>query len=461
MHRSPRRARWLALAGVAIASFLGCIDFTIVNTAIPDIRSAFEVDIDQVQWVVTAFVIALSSCTIPVGQLADRHGRRRVMLASMAVFGGASLGAGLASGLVALVLWRVVQGIACAGLYTASAALVATMFPESERGKALGLLFSVNGLGLALGPVAGGLLVDALGWRWIFLVNVPLIATSFLLCAGRLTQDAAAPMQRRARFDWPGVALLLTILPCGLVAVVRGGEWGWTSPATLGLLLVALLSAAALTRVERHAAAPLLQLALFRQRPFVLAVCATAGLAFFYCAAFLFMPLYLGELRGQDSAATGWLLLPTTAVMAMVSPPAGRGYDRFGAVAIMALGFVALLVSALMQATFGATTAWWWVLAGFACMGFGWGCVLGPSLTAALAAVPEALAGTALGMATMVHNVGGSMGLAAATVLYRFSATPDGGFITGYRSVMLMLVIVCIVVLWILAVEHRRDLRAR
>ncbi|VWD59621.1 MFS transporter [Burkholderia lata] len=457
MYRSPHRARWVALAGVAIASFLGCIDFTIVNTAIPEIRSAFHAGIDQVQWTVTAFVMALSSCTIPVGQLADRHGRRRVMFASMAVFGGASLGAGLASGLFTLVIWRTVQGMACAGLYTASAALVAAMFPEQERGKALGLLFSVNGLGLALGPVAGGLLVDALGWRWIFLINVPLIAASFMLCAGRLTQQTVT--SARERFDWPGAVLLLTILPCGLGAVVRGADRGWTSPATLGLLLVACLSGAALTWVERRAAAPVLRLALLRQRPFALAACATAALAFFYCAAFLLMPLYLGELRGQDSAATGWLLLPTTAVMAMVSPLAGRGCDRFGAGPVMALGFVALLVSALMQSDFSATTAWWRVLAAFACMGFGWGCILGPSMTAALAAVPEALAGMALGMATMVHNVGGSVGLAAATVLYRVSTTRGGGFVTGYHAVMLMLVVACIGMLSILTLE-RRTLRA-
>ncbi|CAB3756541.1 MULTISPECIES: DHA2 family efflux MFS transporter permease subunit [Burkholderia] len=453
MHRSPRRARWLALAGVAIASFLGCIDFTIVNTAIPEIRSSFHADIDQVQWVVTAFVIALSSCTIPVGRLADRHGRRRVMLASMAGFGVASLGAGLAPGLVALVIWRAVQGLACAGLYTASAALVAAMFPEQERGRALGLLFSVNGLGLALGPVAGGLLVDALGWRWIFLVNVPLIAASVALCAGRLTQDAIAAV--RARVDWTGVVLLLLILPSGLGAVVRGAERGWTSPATLGLACVALLAGAALARVERRTPAPLLRLAAFRQRSFVLAVCATAVLAFFYCAAFLLMPLYLGELRGQDSAATGWLLLPTTAVMAMVSPLAGRGCDRFGAGPVMALGFAALLVSAVMQSAFGASTAWWRVLAAFACMGFGWGCILGPSMAAALAAVPEALAGTALGLATTVHNIGGSVGLAAATALYRFSAARGGAFVSGYHAVMLMLAGACIVMLSILTLARR------
>lgn len=458
MSGSSRRRRRLAMVGIAVASFLGCIDFTIVNTAIAPIQSSFGADIEHVQWVITAFILALSSCTLAVGQLADRYSYRRALFVSMALFGVASLGAGLAADLPALVAWRTVQGIACAGLYTASAAVVAAMFSERARGKALGLLFSVNGLGLALGPVAGGLLVEVLGWRWIFLINVPLIVASFVLLAGRLEIRAGEPTQER--FDWAGAVLLLAVLPCGLAAVIHGADWGWTSPATLGLLAVACLLGVALAWIERRAPAPLLRLELFAQGRFAVAACATAALAFFYCAAFFLMPLYLSELRGQDSAASGWLLLPTTAVMALVSPLAGRGCDRLETASVMTLGFVALLVSALMQSAFTAATEWLWVLAAFACMGIGWGCVLGPSMTAALSALPKALAGTALGMATTAHNLGGAMGLATATVLFRFAAARDGGvpgtdFVAGYQAVMLSLSIVCLAALTVLMLGRR------
>lgn len=441
MHISPHRQRWLAMAGIAIASFLGCIDFTIVNTAVPAIQSALQADIAQVQWIVTAFVIALSSCTIAVGQLADRHGRSEMMFASMALFALASLGAGLASSLGWLIAWRAIQGMACAGLYTASAALVAAMYPEERRGKALGLLFSINGLGLAIGPVAGGLLVEAWGWRAIFLVNVPLIAASLALCMGRLSV-AAAPAKRE-RFDWLGAVLLLTVLPCALAVLIHGGDWGWAARSTQGLLAVAVLAGAALVVIEKRAPVPLLRWSLFVQPRFAIAALATAALAFFYCVAFFLMPLYLGELRGQDSAATGWLLLPTTAVMALVSPLAGRVCDRLGTGPVMGAGFAALLVSALMQSAFGVGTPWSWVLAAFAFMGLGWGCVLGPSMTAALKALPPAMAGTALGMATTLHNLGGALGLATGTVLYRFAAQ-GVGFVAGYQWVMWLLAAVCI-----------------
>ena len=148
-------------------------------------------------------------------------------------------------------------------------------------------------------------------------------------------------------------------------------------------------------------------------------------------------------MRAQGSATTGWLLLPTTAVMALVSPLAGRGCDRIGCGRVMMVGFIALLVSALMQATFNAGTPWPWVLAAFACMGLGWGCVLGPSMAAALAALPQALAGTALGVATTLHNIGGALGLAIGTAVFRLAAQ-DGGFVAGYQLVMLLLAAVCL-----------------
>lgn len=158
---------------------------------------------------------------------------------------------------------------------------------------------------------------------------------------------------------------------------------------------------------------------------------------------FFLMPLYLGELRAQGSATTGWLLLPSTALMALVSALAGRGFDRIGCGRAMMVGFIALLVSALMQATFNAGTPWPWVLAAFACTGLGWGCVLGPSMAAALAALPQALAGTALGAATTLHNIGGALGLAIGTEVFRLAAQ-DGGFVAGYQLVMLLLAAVCL-----------------
>lgn len=449
---AARRSTWLALAGIATASFLGCIDFTIVNTALPSIQAELGAGLAQLQWVMSAFVMALTSSTIAAGQLADRHGRARVMQASMAVFALSSLGAGLSGSLAALIGWRILQGAACAGLYTASAALVSEMFTAHERGKALGLLFSVNGIGLAVGPALGGLLAGSLGWRWVFFINLPLILASFILCGRRLpalASPACPPPLASARFDWMGMALWCAVLPCSLLLINTGTRGGWLSFPALALLLACLLLGLALWRTERRAAAPLLHLSLFLRPRFLIAAAASATLACFYCVAFFLMPLYLSDLRHQDSIMTGWLLLPATALMALSSPLAGRLSDRRGTGLPMRAGCLLLLASALMQTTFGAQTSWLWVLLAFSFLGMGWACLLGPSMNAALAAFPQALAATALGMAATAHNLGGALGLALATALYDAVAAlrpgaPDAAFLLGYRAVMALLAGLCL-----------------
>lgn len=370
---------------------------------------------EQARWIVTVFVMALSACMVAAGRLADLLGRRRLLYAGMLVFGAASLGAGLAQSMAALVAWRLLQGVACAALYTTSAAIVAHMFADSERGRALGLLFAANGLGLAIGPVAGGLLVASLGWRSVFLLNVPLIGAAFALCLGRVPESRG----ERARFDMAGFVLLAAALPCVLLAIAHGSAWGWTSGATLGAAGAGLAPLLAFVLVERRVAAPLLQLSLFANGRFVLAGLANFSLAFFYCVAFFLLPWYLSSVRGQDSGAIGWLLLPVTAVMALVSPLAGRAADRIGTAPLLAGGFAFLALSAAMQAGFTVETNWAWIIAALAAMGIGWGCILGPATVAALACVPLQLSGVAMGASWTLHNLGAALGLTIATVVFQ------------------------------------------
>jgi len=439
----PTHSRWLALGGIAIASFLGCIDFTIVNTAIPAIQSELHASIEQTQWVVTMFVMALCSFMVAAGRLADLYGRRGALYAGMLVFALASLGAGFSTSIGALIAWRFVQGLACAVLYTTSANLVADAFPPEQRGMALGLLFAANGLGLAAGPVAGGLLVAALGWRSVFLLNVPLIVLAFALCLGQLRPSRSTLAMQK--LDVPGLLLLMLSIPGLLLVISLGGEWGWASAQTLLLALVTALLLALFVRVERRAEAPLLHLGIFSNPRFIAASVATFCLAFFYCAAFFLMPLYLGFVRGQDSAGIGWMLLPTTLVMSVVSPLAGRLVDRHGTTPVLIAGLGFLALSALIQSTFSLNSGLAGVVLAFACMGIGWGCMLGPSTMAALSSVSEPLGGVAMGTSWTLHNLGGALGLTIATALYSSVTLSTGAltqtvFLSGYRASMLLLV---------------------
>lgn len=431
---------WRLLIGISIASFLGCIDFTIVNTTIPAIQRELAASLSRVQWVMALFVMALCAFMVSAGRLADLYGRRRVLYSGMLVFAGASLGAGLAGSIELLNVWRFVQGAACAVLYTATTSIVADAWPPQQRGRSIGILLAVNGLGLAIGPVAGGLLVGSLGWRWVFLLNVPLIALSFAFCLGTVQESRA---QQGARLDIPGLLLLIVGVAGLLLAISQGSQWGWLNAKTLLTTALAMAALGLLLPVERRAHSPLVPLELLRS-PALLRVCLlSALLAFFYCAAFFLMPFYLESTRHYGGVMLGLLLLPTTAVMAFISPWVGRWVDKSGPRPALILGFAALAASAALQSLFTAASPLPLLLSAFALMGLGWGCILGPLVMATLGSVDEAQSGGALGITWTLHNLGGAVGLALAALIYPAY---------GYRAVMLLLLTLslfgCLLAAW-------------
>lgn len=204
--------------------------------------------------------------------------------------------------------------------------------------------------------------------------------------------------------------------------------------------------------IESRAASPLINLKLLLQPGFAIAGMASAALAFFYCGAFFLMPLYLSQERGLESHAIGWMLMPTTAVMALSSPWLGRMTDRFGPHRVMLAGFLCLAASAVLQALFDRHTSWMDIVLAFALFGVGWACILGPSTAAALAAAPSAAVGAATGTAWTLHNFGGAIGLTLVTAVFQHFAGADGArFMVGYRPAMWLLGGVCLVALVLLA----------
>ncbi|WP_438487264.1 MFS transporter [Streptomyces sp. S186] len=419
--RGGAARRWRAFAGLSIISFLGCIDLTIVNTAAPAVQRDMGATVTELQLIVNIFIVALSMFTVTMGRLADHHGRRRVLYTGTAVFGVASLAAGFAGDVRVLILCRFVQGAACAVLYTSTGALVSDTFPPEQRGRAIGALYGVNGLGLAIGPMLGGFVVGWLDWRWVFWLNVPLTAVGLAVCVSAVRESRARDAEV-GKPDWPGLTLISLALPAVVLALTLGDSWGWASGRILGLLAVGIAGVAAFCVVERKVAAPLIDFRLFANRTFLGALTADFSLAFFYCLAFFLMPLYLVSVRHYGGAASGLMLLPCTAVMAVLSPVVGRLVDRCPPRLLLCGGFVAFGLSAALQARFDRDSGLASVVVAFALMGIGWALVLGPATVAALSAVPERLAGTAVGSSWTFHNLGGAIGLAVGMAVYRWAA---------------------------------------
>ncbi|MER6052091.1 MFS transporter [Streptomyces sp. NPDC001793] len=413
--------RWRAFAGLGIISFLGCIDLTIVNTAAPAIQRDMGATVTELQLVVNIFIVALSMFMVTMGRLADHHGRRRVLYTGTAVFGVASLAAGFAGDVRVLILCRFVQGAACAVLYTSTGALVSDTFPPEQRGRAIGALYGVNGLGLAVGPMLGGFVVGLLDWRWVFWLNVPLTVVGLAVCLSAV-RESRGRNTGAGKPDWPGLTLISLALPAVVLALTLGDSWGWASGRILGLLAVGIAGVAAFCVVERKVAAPIIDFRLFANRTFLGALTADFCLAFFYCLAFFLMPLYLVSVRHYGGTASGLMLLPCTAVMAVLSPVVGRLVDRCPPRLLLCAGFAAFALSAALQARFDRDSGVASVVVAFALMGVGWALVLGPATVAALSAVPERLAGTAVGSSWTFHNLGGAIGLAVGMAVHRRSA---------------------------------------
>ncbi len=443
--------KWWILVGVSIASFLGCIDFTIVNTALPAIQTGLSASVTQLQWIINIFILALSTFMVIMGRLADIYGRRLLLYIGMTVFGVASLGAGLATSIDGLIFFRLIQGISCAILYTASGAIVSNAFPVEERGKAIGTLFGVNGIGLAIGPVIGGILVSALSWRWIFLVNVPAILISLTICFISVHESRNL---ESSKIDWFGFVALLIALPCLILGLTQGAAWGWSSVTTLSIFAVAILMFITFYFIEMKVDVPIIQFHLFINRMFITSIVATFALALFYCLAFFLMPLYLHNIRNETGYMIGLMLLPTTAMVALLSPIVGRVVDKFGAKLPLVIGFIFFTLSAFLQTQFAENSSLFYILLAFIFMGIGWACILGPSTVAALSSLPESMGAVAMGSSWTLHNIGGAVGLGVGVVVYRIYAQQS--FIHGYQAAMWLLVISSLLALAIIGFGMRK-----
>lgn len=408
---------WIAFLGISLVSFLGCIDFTIVNTALPMIQSDLGVSITQLQWVITIFMLALSACMVVVGRLADIYGRRLLLYIGMLIFAASSLGAGLSPSIHWLIFFRLLQGVGVAILYTVPVAIISNLFPLHKRSKATGILVGVNGFGLVIGPVVGGFIVNALSWRWIFFVNLPIILLGFILCFKTLTESKNT--EHGTKIDWLGLILLTVGLPSLVLATVQSTTWGLFP--VIGLYVVAFSSLISFYFVENKVESPIINFKLFANRAFISGNIANFSLAFIYTVAFFFIPLYLHNTHGQTSDQMGLTLLAATSMVMILSPVVGHLVNKAGVKKILLLGFLFFIASLSMQMTFSAETPIGFIVLSLIFFGTGWACVLSPSIITAIASVPESASGVAMGSVGTLHNCGGAIGLAIGTLVYHAS----------------------------------------
>jgi EmrB/QacA subfamily drug resistance transporter len=408
---SPRR-RLVILATCCLALVLTAMDATIVNIALPAIRSDLQASVAELQWSIDAYTIVVASFLLLAGSIADRFGRRKTFQVGLLVFSIGSLLCSVAANARVLVAARALQAVGGAMLNpVAMSIIVNTFLDPKERARAVGIWGAAFGVAMAAGPLLGGLLVERIGWRSIFWLNIPLGALALALTA-RFVRESRA--ERARRFDPIAQVMVIAILFASTSTVIDGRRAGWTSwPIAVGFAL-AIASAIALVAWESRQREPMLDPRFFRSLPFAAAT-LVAVLAFAAFAGFLFLnSLYLQEARGMSASRAGLATLPIALALMVCSPLSGRlvgaGHARLTlVVAGLAMATGALLLSGLEQ-----HTALWQLLAAYGIFGVGLGMVNAPITNTAVSGMPRSHAGVASAIATTSRQVGASFGVALA-----------------------------------------------
>ena len=402
--------RWLVLWVTCIGAFMSPLDFSAVSVALPSMGRDVHLSFAAALWVQAGYLLTYTLMLVPSGRIADQLGRLGVWRAGIAVFAITSLLTGVSPDTAWLLAARSLQGIG-AGIMTGTAtALVSTVFPMGERGRAIGINVMAIYLGLSTGPLIGGLLVSSFGWRWVFFVNVP-IAAATLIAARRLHD----PDRRRGRpqLDLPGTGLLTVGLGCLLIPLTFGADWGWSSTRTVALFVISAVALVTFGIVEPRVASPVLDLGLFRRSRAFAAANAAALLN--YTAMFgsiALTAIALQVVAGKSPIMTGFILILQPAVMVCLSPFAGRLSDRIGSRFLCTGGM--LLVAAglglLADVPNGMPVAR--VLPALVCIGVGMAMFSSPNTSSAMNAAPSAALGVAAGVLTTMRSLGQSMSIA-------------------------------------------------
>ncbi|GAA1027308.1 MULTISPECIES: MFS transporter [Amycolatopsis] len=407
---SDRRPKILVLAICCFSLFIVGLDNTVVNLALPAIQHDLHAEVSELQWTIDAYTLTVASLVILSGSTGDRFGRRRTFLAGLGTFALGSLLCSIAPNAGLLVVFRAVQAAGGSLMTPSALSIISSVFTDPrERVRALGVWSSVTGLSMAIGPVAGGVLVGAAGWRSIFWLNIPMIIAAAALSVRFVPESKSA---RPRTFDPIGQLLVLVALTGATFGIIGGRTYGWDSPVIVGCFVLSGITTAVLITHERRHREPLVQLRFFTSIAFtganLIAVCG-------FCAwyGFLFLnALYLQNSRGFSPLHAGLLTLPMAVMVAVSSPLAGRiTADGGPRRPLLASGF-GIALSGLLLARITPHTSIGYLLAVYALFGLGFGAVNAPITNAAVSGMPLAQAGMAAAVATASRQAGACLGVA-------------------------------------------------
>ena len=415
--------RWWTLAAMCFALFMIMLDNTVVNVALPSIQEDLGASLSGLEWTVNIYTLTFAVLLVTGGRLGDILGRRRMFLFGVVVFALSSAAIGLAPDQGWLVAGRAIQGVGAAFMMPATLSIITVTFPPEERGKAIGTWAGVSALALAIGPVVGGALTEYVSWRAIFFLNLPVAvgAVAVTLFAAHESRDES----RHHTIDWPGIAAISIGLTALVLTLIEGNSWGWGSPEVISLIVTAAVGLTAFALIERRVAEPMVDFTLFRSASFLGANMVGFIVSFAMLAMFFFTALYMQNILGYSAIEAGVRFLPSTLMIVVIAPFAGRLADRIGPRLPMVAGLSLVTIALFLQTRIDVGTGYDLLLPAFVLMGIGMALVMSPMSTAAMNAVEPQKAGVGSGILSMSRMVGGTFGVAALGALFQHIATND------------------------------------
>ena len=408
---------------MAVAVLVIANDFSAVNVALPTMEEDFDTDVNTIQWVVNAYALTFGVMIVTGGRLADIFGRRRAFFVGTLIFASMSALGGAAQSESWLIASRVAMGIGGALMWPAILGMTYELLPEDRAGLAGGIIIGAAGLGNAMGPLIGGVLTDALSWRWIFFLNVPISA--FAILVTYFLVRVKEPEAAERRIDYAGIAALSVGLVSLLIALDQVAEWGWGDPRVIALLALAALLVAAFVPIERRAgAAALIPREVMRNESFRASCLAILFMSATFFAALLYLPQFMQKQLGYSPLEAGVGILPFLATFALVSFVAGPLYERLGAKRLASFGAACIAIAPFLFSQIDPDSGYDSLIVGMVVLGLGIGSFYPTATTAGVTSVDESQTSLAGGIVYMFQIAGGSIGLGLTTTVFT-AALPD------------------------------------
>ena len=417
----------MGIAVVVIAN-----DFSAINVALPTMEEDFNANINTIQWVINAYALTFGVMIVTGGRLADMFGRRNAFFLGTAIFASMSALGGAAQSEAWLIATRTLMGIGGALMWPAILGMTYALLPDDKAGLAGGIILGAAGLGNAIGPLIGGVLTDALSWRWIFFLNVPISAFAVLVTY-RLVK-VAEPDASEQRIDYAGIATISLGLVSLLVALDQIDDWGFGDPRVIGLLALAAILLVAFVPIERRAGlSALVPRAVMANESFRASCLSILLMSATFFAALLYLPQFMQHQLGYSPLEAGLGMLPFLATFACVSFIAGPLYERVGAKLLAAVGAACITVAPFVFSLVGSDSGYSSLVAGMVVLGVGIGSFYPTATTAGVTSVDESQTSLAGGIVYMFQIAGGSIGLGLTTTVFSSQATFVDGIQAAFR----------------------------